>query len=82
VQRVCQFPTAHANGKSLKVKDDEGNAGDTLLERPFARDDLDVSVKGPPWAADKPKSLIYDPPPERLLSTENRMDGRLSRQPH
>jgi len=67
VQRVCQFPTAHANGKSLKVKDDEENAGDTLLERPFVRDDLDVSVKGPPWAADKPKSLIYGPPPEPLL---------------
>jgi hypothetical protein len=66
----------------LKVKDDEGNAGDTLLERPFARDDLDVSVKGSPWAADEPKSLIYDPPPERLLFTENRMDGRFSRQPH
>jgi hypothetical protein len=58
VQRACQFPTAHANGKSLKVKDDEENVGDTLLERPFVRDDLDVSVKGPPWVADKPKSLI------------------------
>jgi hypothetical protein len=48
VQRVCQFPSAHANGKSLKVKDDEKNAGDTLLERPFVRDDLDVSVKASP----------------------------------
>jgi len=48
VQRVCQFPSAHANGKSLKVKDEEENAGDTLLERPFVRDDLDVSVKASP----------------------------------
>jgi hypothetical protein len=48
VQRVCQFATAHANGKSLKMKDDEENAGDTLLEGPFVRDDLDVSVKAPP----------------------------------
>jgi len=58
VQRVCQFPSAHANGKSLKVKDDEENAGDTLLERPFVRDDLDVSVNASPCAADKPNSWI------------------------
>jgi hypothetical protein len=32
----------------LKVKDDEENAGDTLLERRLARDDLDVSVKASP----------------------------------
>jgi len=43
-----QFPIAHANGKSLKVKDDERNAEDTLLERPITRDDLDVSVKASP----------------------------------
>jgi len=48
VQRVCQFPAAHANAKSLKVKDDKKNTGDALLERRFMRDDLDVSVKGPP----------------------------------
>jgi hypothetical protein len=58
VQRVCQFPSAHANGKSLKVKDDEETAGDTLLERPFVRDDLDVSVKTSPRAADQPDSWI------------------------
>jgi hypothetical protein len=48
VQRVCQFPSAHANGKSLKAKDDEETAGDTLLERRFVRDDLDISVKASP----------------------------------
>jgi hypothetical protein len=42
----------------LKVKDDEEKAGDTLLERRFVRDDLDVSVKASPSAADKPNSSI------------------------
>jgi len=79
---VCQFPAAHANAKSLKVKDNKENAGDTLLERRFMRDGLDVSVKGPPSAADKLKSLIYSPPPEHLLSTENKVDGRFFRQRH
>ena len=50
MQRVCQFPTAHAGGKSLKAKDDKEHPGQTLAERPFVRDDLDVSVKGPPGA--------------------------------
>jgi len=48
VQHVCQFAGAHTNGKSLKVKEDEGNASDTLFERPLARDGLDVSVKASP----------------------------------
>jgi len=48
VQRVCQFPSPHANGKSLKVKDAEEKAGDTPLQRRFVRDDLDVSVKASP----------------------------------
>jgi len=48
VQRACQFASVHGNGKSLKVKEDEGKAGDTLIERPIARDDLDVSVKASP----------------------------------
>jgi hypothetical protein len=46
------------------------------------RDDLDVSVKGPPCATAKPKSLMYGPPPGRLLSAENKRDGRFSRQTH
>jgi len=32
--------------------------GDTLFKRPIARDDLDVSVKASPCAADKPNSWI------------------------
>jgi hypothetical protein len=48
VQRVCQLASAYGNGKSLKVKEDEGKAGDTLFQRPIARDDLDVSVKASP----------------------------------
>jgi hypothetical protein len=48
VQRVCQLASAHGNGKSLKVKEDEGNAEDTLFQRLIARDDLDVSVKSSP----------------------------------
>jgi hypothetical protein len=48
VQRVCQFASAYGNGKSLKVKEDEGNAEDTLFQRLIARDDLDVSVKSSP----------------------------------
>jgi len=48
VQRVCQLASAHGNGKSLKVKEDKGKAGDTLFQRPIARDDLDVSVKSSP----------------------------------
>jgi hypothetical protein len=48
VQHVCQFASAHTNGKSLKVKEDEENASDTLFERPLARDGLDVSVKASP----------------------------------
>jgi len=66
----------------LKVKDDEENAGDALLERRFACDDFDVCVKGPPSAAGKLKSFIYGPPPERLLSTQNKMDGRFFGQHH
>jgi hypothetical protein len=66
----------------LKVKDDEENSGDTLLECRFMRDELDVSVKGLPSAAGKLKSLIYGPPPERLLSAENKMDGRFFWQHH
>jgi len=45
VQRVCQFASVHGTGKSLKVKEDEENAADTRFERPFGRDDLDISVK-------------------------------------
>jgi|GEM_PF-4867327 len=56
--------------------------GTCWLERRFIGDDLDVSVKGPPWAAGKLKSLIYGPPPERLLSTENKVDNGFFRQHH
>jgi hypothetical protein len=52
----------------------------TPFQRPFARDDLDVFVKPSPQAADKAKSLIYSLP-ERLLSIENRTDGRFSGNP-
>ena len=45
VQRVCQFASGHGTGKSLKVKEEEENASDTRFERPFGRDDLDISVK-------------------------------------
>jgi len=45
VQRVCQFASVHSTGKSLKVKEEEENAADTRFERPFGRDDLDISVK-------------------------------------
>jgi hypothetical protein len=48
VQHVCQFASAQTNGKSLKVKEDEENAPDTLFDRPLARDGLDVSVKASP----------------------------------
>src|SRR6266404_3934703 len=48
VQHVCQFTSARTNGKSLKVKEDEENASDTLFKRPLARDGLDVSVKASP----------------------------------
>jgi len=48
VQRACQFASAHGIGKSLKVKEDERKAGDTLFQRLIARDDLDVSVKASP----------------------------------
>jgi hypothetical protein len=58
VQRVCQLVSAHGNAKSLKVKEDKGQAADTLFQRPIARDDLDVSVKASPRAADKPNSCI------------------------
>ena len=58
MQRACQFPSAHGNGKSLKVKEDERKAGDTLFRRPIARDHLDVSVKALPSAADKPNCSI------------------------
>jgi hypothetical protein len=40
--------STHGDGKSLKAKDDEENARDTLFQRPIARDDLDVSVKASP----------------------------------
>jgi hypothetical protein len=58
VQRTCQLARANGNGKSLKVKEDRGKARDTLFQRPIARDDLDVSVKTSPPAADKPNSRI------------------------
>jgi hypothetical protein len=50
--------STHGNGKSLKVKEDKGEARDTLFQGPIARDDLDVSVKASPRAADKPNSCI------------------------
>ena len=45
MQRVCQFASVRGTGKSLKVKEEEENATDTRFERPFGRDDLDISVK-------------------------------------
>jgi hypothetical protein len=56
VQRVCQLAKAHGSGKSLKAKKDKRKEGTTLMPRPIARDDLDVSVKSSPRAADKANS--------------------------
>jgi hypothetical protein len=58
VQRVCQLAKAHGSGKSLKAKKDKRKEGTTLMPRPIARDDLDVSVKSSPRAADKANSWI------------------------
>lgn len=36
VQRFCQFASAHAGGKSLKMKEDEENAAHARFGRHFA----------------------------------------------
>ena len=74
MQRVCQLASAHGSGKSLKVKKDERKQGNTQMPRPIVRDDLDVSVKSSPRAADKPSSCI--PRQSAFFLTENRADGR------
>jgi len=48
MQRTCQSASSDSTGKSLKVKEDDENAPGARFERPFGRDDLDVSVNAPP----------------------------------
>jgi hypothetical protein len=78
VQRVFQIPSARNDGKSLKVKENEGNERGHAFPARFARDDLDVFVKPSPQAVGGATSLIRGSPHKCLLSIENRADARFS----